>query len=160
MTLPATLKGFIQPNHIAVNRFTLAPLGLNLIPGGVDLLTFIEISEIERKIEVWETPDRTFVSRGISSPFEFSAIQPIHHTSEYFAMELWHKMSIDPLVIGYALPCTLRAISANGVNSISYAIEGVFPYAKKLPKWDLANEGKMATVEWMFKADDIFPLPI
>lgn len=145
------MKGEIQPDHMPVNKYTFAVIGL--IP-----FTAVELSGIEDELETTELPDRTVASGGNRKATEFTAMVPMHHTAEQAALEIWYRESQDPVSPGYKKPVTLTHHSLSGNNNRTYSLAGVFPKKRKMPDLERKNEGEIALVEWTFSADDVLPL--
>lgn len=145
------LKGAIKPDHIPVNKYVMSVVAL--LP-----LTFTEISGIEEETDVIDLPDRTRASGGNSQPFEFTVMQPMHHTAEVAAMEVWFQEGKDPVTPTFKKPVTLRYISGTGAIERQYAILGAWVSKRKLPDLSMENEGEMAQIEWTFQADSLLPL--
>lgn len=145
------MKGEIQADHIAVNKYTFQIVGL--IP-----ILATEISGIEDELETTELPDRTMASGGNRKAVEFTMMVPMHHTAEQAAMEGWYLEGQDPVSPLYKKPCTLTHTSLSGNAGRSYSLSGVFVKGRNLPDLEKANEGEIAQVEWVMSADDILPL--
>lgn len=145
------MKGEIQPDHIAVNKFLLQVVGL--IP-----LTVTEVSGIEDELDTMELPDRTIASSGTRRATEFTMMMPMHHGAEQAAMEAWFRECQDPISPTYKKPCTLTHQSISGGASRSYSLSGVFPKGRNLPDLEKINDGDMAQVEWVMSVDDVLPL--
>lgn len=145
------MKGELQKDHIPVNKYVLQVIGL--IP-----IKATEISGIEEELETAELPDRTVASGGNTKATEFSMMTPMHHLSEQAALEVWWQESKDPVSPTYKKPCTLTMTSISGNKSRGYTLTGVFPKQRNLPDLEMANEGEMATVEWIMSVDSILPL--
>ena len=145
------MKGAIDPNHIPVNKYELLVLGQ-------PAFTFTEVSGIEDEIQKSEMPDRTVVSGGNRGANEFTTMLPLHHRTQQAAMELWFKMGQDPVSPGYKKAATLIHKSISGTVIASFAVTGLWPFKRKNPDLEMANEGELAQVEWSFSADDIVPL--
>lgn len=146
-----TLKGRIQPDHIPVNKYEL------LVSGFVPLL-FTQISGIEEEIDTVELPDRTRASGGNTQPFDFTAMQPMHHTAEVAVMEAWLEENKDPISATAKKTATLVHLSGTGTTIRSYTLTGVWPSKRKLPDLDFENEGEMALIEWTLNADSALPI--
>ena len=145
------MKGVIDPDHIAVNKYRLQFLGF------VDL-TPVEISGLEDELETTDLPDRTRASGGNRGPSEFTIMLPMHHTVEQAAMEVWFRESQDPVLPLYKKQGTLIMERISGKGDRSFTVTGVFPTKRVLPDLEMANEGEMATVEWTLSVDDIIPV--
>lgn len=145
------LKGTIKPDHINVNKYQFAVVGI--LP-----LIFTKISGLEEELDVVNLPDRTRASGGNSQPIEFTAMQPAHHTGEVAAMEVWFLEGHDPVLPTYKKPVTLSILSGSGGIVRSYTVLGVWPSKRKTPDLDMSNEGEMAEIEWTFQADSVIPI--
>ncbi len=145
------MKGTIQPDHIAVNKYNFSVLGL------VEL-TAVEISGIEDELETVTLPDRTVASGGNRGTTEFDITIPLHHAAEQAAMELWFRESQDPVSPTYKKPCTMTFVSVSGSGRRGFTLIGVFPKKRALPDLEMENEGEMASVVWTMSADDVEPI--
>jgi len=145
------VKGEILADHMPVNKYTLQVVGL--IP-----ITAVELSGIEDELETTELPDRTVASGGNRKATEFTMMVPAHHTAEQAALELWFRESQDPVSPTYKKPCTLTLESISGNATRGYTLSGVFPKGRNTPDLEKANEGEMASIEWVMSVDDIIPL--
>ena len=145
------MKGEIKPDHMPVNKYTLAVIGI--IP-----ITATEVSGIEEELETTELPDRTIASGGNTKAFEFNIMVPMHHKAEQVAMELWFRESQDPVSPTYKKPVTLTHESLSGNASSNYSLGGVFPKGRNLPDLEKLNEGEIAQVEWVMSGDSILPI--
>lgn len=145
------MKGVIDPDHIAVNKYRLQFLGfVNLTP--------VEIGGLEDELETTDLPDRTRASGGNRGPSEFTIMLPMHHTVEQVAMETWFRESQDPVLPSYKKQGTLIMERISGQGDRSFTVTGAFPTKRVLPDLEMANEGEMATVEWTISVDDIIPV--
>ncbi len=145
------MKGSILQDHIPVNNFDLIVIGLPRI-------YFIQVSGIEEELQIVSLPDRTQASGGNTLPFEFTAMQPMHHVVERAALEIWFKEGQDPVSPLYKKPATLLHKTIGGSLDGRFAMIGLFVSKRKLPDLDKNNDGDMAMVEWTFKGDDILPV--
>jgi len=145
------MKGEVQADHIPVNKFQLKVVGL------LDIY-LSTVSGIEDELQTIDLPDRTKASGGNRAAGEFTAMQPIHHTAEVAAMEIWFKEGQDPISPTYKKPCTLIMQSLSGQKEKSYTLIGVFVTKRALPDLDKGDDGEMAQIEWTFSFDDILPL--
>lgn len=146
------MKGVLQNDHFPLNKFELTVLGV------VGKLTLTSVTDIEEIIDVVDLPDKTVASGGRSGPIEMTVTLPMHHQAEQLQMELWYKMSKDPVMPGYKRPATLTLKSLTGGSSRSYGIVGLFPFQRTLPDFEMSNMGEMAEVEWVLRADGINPI--
>lgn len=142
------MKGAIQPNHIAVNKYELLVVGL-------PPLTPTEISGIEEELNVVDLPDRTRASGGNTNPVEITMMIPMHHTIEMAAMERWFKDSQDPVHPLYKKAASLSYERIGTGVGKQRQLVGVFPTKRKDPDLEMANDGEMATVEWTLNIDQI-----
>jgi len=145
------MKGVIQSDHIPVNKYELRVLGM-------PPLVLTEISGIEDELETADLPDRTVASGGNRKASEFTMMQPMHHTVEVAAMELWFRESQDPVSPTYKKIGTLIRTSISGGNSVSRTLVGIFPKKRTDPDMEMANEGEMAQIEWTMSLDDVEPI--
>jgi len=145
------MKGKIDKDHIALNRFQLKVLGLAEIVA-------TEIGGLEDELETTDLPDRTRASGGNRGPTEINVSVPMHHTVAQAAIELWFKQSQDPVAPDYKRSATLIHQKISGSGDRSYTLSGMFPTKRTLPDLDMANEGEMAVVEWTFSVDDVIPV--
>lgn len=144
------MKGAIQPNHMAVNKFQLLVLGL-------PPLTVTECSGIEEELQTVDMPDRTVASGGNTGPVEFTLMMPMHHTVEHAAMEAWFRESQDPVLPTYKKAASLMHKRIGPGLGKTYQLINVFPKKRKLPDLEMANEGELALVEWTMSADAVLP---
>lgn len=145
------MKGVIEEDHIPVNKW-------GLLVVGAPPLTIVEQSGIEDELETTELPDRTVASGGNRKSTEFELVMPLHHAVEQAYMELWYRMSQDPVVPGYKKAATLVYYGISGTIKRTFTLTGVFPKKRGLSDNEMKNEGEMATATWMMSADDIEPL--
>lgn len=145
------MKGVLEADHIAVNKYELLVAGL--LP-----LTPVNISGIDDELQTIQLPDRTVASAGVRNPTEFTLQLPLHHAAQQAAMELWYVESQDPVLPTYKKPVTLIMKSLSGNNNRSFTLLGVFPKKRVTPELEMENEGEMAVVEWTMSVDDVFPL--
>ena len=145
------MKGVIKEDHIPINKY-------EIIVAGMPPLLFTEILGLEKELQTTDLPDRTTASGGNTGPVEFTAKQPMHHTVEVAAMELWLQEGQDPVTPTYKKAGTLirKSLTGNVVNTTT--IIGLYVSKKKEPDLEMANEGEMAAIEWTFKADDSLPV--
>ena len=144
------LKGKLAADHIALNKFELLVVGL--VP-----ITFIKVSGLDCELETTDLPDRTRASGGNTLPLEFTAEQPMHHTTELAAMDAWFELCKDPVNPAYKLAATMNYKSISGQVTKSYALTGLFPKKRSTPEVDMENKGDAARVVWTFSADDVSP---
>lgn len=145
------MKGVIKPDHMPVNKYEL------IVPG-LPTLVFTTISGLEDELQTVDMPDRTVRSGGNRGPVEFTATQPMHHTVERAAMEVWYREAQDPVLPSAYKVGTLVHKSNSGAASASYTLIDLFPTKRKLPDLEMANEGEEGEIEWTFKASDVIPI--
>lgn len=145
------VKGTVKDDHIPVNKYVFAIVGL--IP-----IVFTKISGITDEVGVITLPDRRKASGGTSVTDEFTATQPMHHTAEVAAMEVWYQENKDPITPTAKKPVTLTHTSGTGGIVRNYSLLGTWPSKRKLPDLEMENDGDMAEIEWTFQCDDILPL--
>jgi len=145
------LKGRIQPNHIPVNKFSWAVIGM-------PALTIVELSGIEEELEVVDLPDRTVASGGNTKAVEFTIMMPMHHTVEQAAMEQWFA------------DCTAQKVGHRKSGALAHqAVNDAAPgrtwttldcilSKRKLPDLAMTNEGELALVEWTVRATRLIPV--
>lgn len=143
-----TIKGTLQPDHIPVNKFSFAVVGL--IP-----LLFTQISGLEEELDVIDLPDRTRASGGNTQPVEFTVMQPAWHTAEVLVMELWFEEGKDPVSSTLKKPVILTLTSGTGSIKRLLTLNGVWPSKRKTPDLDIDNEGEGAFYEWTFQCDSV-----
>lgn len=142
-----SLKNTIKPNHAPINKYELLVLGLPSI-------LFTEVSGIEQEIQKVDLPDRTSASGGQTSPFEITAMLPLHHDTELAACESWYKEGQDPVTPTYKKTATMIYKSIDNTVAKSYSLLGMWISKIKMPDTEMANEGEMAQVELTFTVDD------
>jgi hypothetical protein len=145
------VKGVIRADHIAVNKYKLLVVGL-------PVFTFTKVSGIEDELETVDLPDRTTASGGNRKSTEMECEMPMHHLVEQAAMELWYKISQDPVDPLYKKPCTLIMQSISGLVVKTHQLIGVYPFKRVLPELEMVNEGELAITKWSFKIDDVLPI--
>ena len=147
------MKGDIKADHIPLNKYQLVVLG-TVVP----FFTFTEISGIEEELETVDLPDRTVATGGQTKSVEFTAKCPLHHLAKQAALELWYSQGKDPVDPAYKKAATLIHMSGSGSVLRTYSLSGVFLSKRALPDLSMENEGELATNEWTFKADEIYPI--
>ena len=147
-----TLKGLIDPDHIPVNKYELAVVGLPTIQ-------FTSLSGMEIDVGTIELPDRTKASGGQLNTSQLTVQVPMHHTAQIAAMELWFQGGQDPIVITYKKACTLTHLSGSGEIKRAYSMLGTWISKRKLPDLAFDNAGEMSVVEYTLEVDSIIPLP-
>lgn len=145
------MKGVIQSDHIPLNKYTLAFIGM--VP-----LTPIEISGLEEELETMEMPDRTVATGGNTKATEFTMVIPAHHLLEQAAMEAWFLEGQEPVSPAYKKVGTLIMQSVSGAKVRSFSLIGTFTKGRALPDLEMANEGEMAGITWTMSVDQILPI--
>lgn len=145
------MKGVLQPDHIPLNAYTFAIIGL--VP-----LTFTSVKGLEEETDKVDLPDRTAASGGRSGAIEFTAMLPMHHTAEMAAMEGWLREGKDPVSPTYKKPCTVTFPSISKQGGRAYSLIGVWVTKRSIPDFEMSNDGEMAECEWTFSADEIIPI--
>lgn len=145
------MKGVIDHDHIATNKYKLMILGLpTLLP--------ITMTGMEDELETFEMPDKTVVSAGNRKSTEFEIGILLHHTVEMAAMEIWFKEGQDPVSPSYKKAGTAIYPSISDNLARTYALIGAQCTKRKLPDVDMAAEGDVAIAMWTIKVDDIEPV--
>lgn len=145
------MKGQIAPDHIPLNKYEMLVIGMTP-------MTFTEISGIEEELQTTDLPDRTVASGGQTTPVEFTARLPMHHTVDQAQMELWFSQCKDPVSPKYKRAGTIIYQSISGKVFRTYSLVNMFPTKRVTPDVAMENEGELATVEWTFKADQQLPI--
>jgi hypothetical protein len=145
------LKASLQPDHIPVNKFSLAIVGLVSF-------TFTTVGALEEEIDKVMLPDRTAATGGNSKPIEFTGTTPLHHTVENAALELWFNEAKDPVSATYKKFATLTLTSGTGAIKRRYTLLGLWISKRKTPELDMNDEGSLAVAEWTFSADSLVPI--
>lgn len=145
------IKGTIQPEHIAVNKYELIVVGL-------PKLTPISIGGIEQELNTVALPDRTKASGGNTNATETTIQIPLHHKVEIAAMEKWYLDSQDPVDPKYKKSAALIIKRISQKDGAAFSWSGVFPTKRKLPDLEMANDGEMAVAEYTLSIDDISPV--
>lgn len=145
------LKGVIQADHVALNSYELTVLGL-------PKMTFTSVKGIEEKLDVVKLPDRTSASGGRTQPITFTVTLPMHHAVEQAAMELWFLQSKDPVQPGYKRPATFLAKRISENVARSFTLTDVFPSNRKVPDFEMDNDGEMADIEWTLECSSMLPI--
>lgn len=146
-----TIKGSIQPNHIALNNY-------QLLVAGMPEITFTKVGEIEEEVEKVDLPDRTQASGGNTKPGETTASVPMHHVVQIAAMEAWFKEGQAPVTATYKKAATLVFKAIDGAVFKSYSLTGLWITKRKLPSGEMNNAGEMAEVEFTLAWDDVHPI--
>lgn len=145
------MKGVIKPDHIPVNKYRLAILG-------VPPLTPTEVSGMEDELETVDLPDRTTASGGNRGPSEFTMMIPAHHNFEIAACELWYREGQEPVIPTYKKAGTLTMRSLSGLTTRRRTLVGAYISKRADPDLAMNDEGEMAAIEYTVKVDDIIPL--
>ena len=144
------IKGTIQANHVQLNKYELAVIGL-------PTLVITAISGIEEELDVSEMPDRTRVSGGRTKPVEYDITIPLHHTLEQLALEQWFEQCKDPVDPEHKKLGTLTLFNQSGDPLVSFTLPDTFPTKRGLPDLELDNDGEMAAAVWSMSSDDVIP---
>lgn len=144
-------KGTIKPDHIRVNKYTLAVVGM-------PPLTVVAMDGIDEEIEKVTLPDRTAATGGNSGPLEFSISIPAHHALERAAMDVWVQEGKDPVSPTYKKVGTLILESGTGANVLSRTLNGLWCAGGGTPELEMANEGEMAVIKYSMSADEMLPI--
>lgn len=142
------MKGVIQEDHIALNRFKLT------VPG-LPAFVFTTLSGLEEELNTVDLPDRTVAPGGRTNPIELTVTLPLHHVVEQDAMETWFQDSHVPTQPGFKKDTTLTVSSISDGIERSFMFTNMFPSKRSISDFDMGNDGEMATVEWTLKADDM-----
>jgi len=145
------MKGVIQENHVAVNKY-------NLIVVGMPPLTPVKVSGLDEVLETVELPDRTRASGGNTKATEFTMEIPSHHAIEVQAMETWFQQGKDPVQPGYKKAAVLIMKRIGAGVPRQFQLIGVFTSGRKNSDLEMKNEGDMAVDTWKMSVDDIKPL--
>ncbi len=145
------MKGEIQPNHIAVNKYELLVLG-------APTLVFTEISGMDSETPTVDLPDRTTASGGEELPGEFTAMMPMHHTVQILFMDLWLQEGRDPVSPFYKKVATMLWKSIDNQVAKTYQALGLFVSKRSTPDAEKGNDGDLALVEYTFKYDSLQPI--
>lgn len=147
------LKGRIQPDHIPMNKYTLAIVGM-------PPLTITEIGSIETEVGAIDMPDRTKVSGGQASTSETEISIPNHHNAEFIAMELWFREGQDPVTATYKKGGVLSQISNSGANTRNWTVSGAWLTKRVVSEGSFENEGEMSVIKYTVSFDDVVSLAI
>jgi hypothetical protein len=131
------IKGTIQPEHIAVNKYELIVIGL-------PKLTPTSVGGVEEELNAIALPDRTKASGGNTNPTETTIAIPLHHKVEIAAMEKWCVDCQDPVDPKYKKAATLIMKRISQKDGLAFSWTGVFITKRKLPDLEMTNEGEMA----------------
>lgn len=141
------MKGTIQPDIMQVHKYLLQVTGLPPI-------TYVEVTGLDFEIETTDLPDKTWATGGRTKPFEMEVVQPMHHSLEVAAMEMWWQENQDPVSPLAKKLATLIVFSQSRIQMRSIMLVGVGPTKKKWPDLKMEDEGKMADIKWTLKGDD------
>lgn len=147
------LKGRIDEDHIPLNKYELAMIGL-LVP-----VTITKLSGMETELPGVELPDRTVATGGQSGVSELVVEVPAHHTAEIFAMEAWLTEGKDPVTATYKKVGVLAMVSNSGAIRRSWTLTGAWNRKRKLPDMSFDDEGGMSVIEYTISVDDVTLLP-
>lgn len=142
-----SLKGRIDPDHIPMNKYELAMVGLTAS------VTFTKLSGLEQENAVVDLPDRTRAPGGQVSATEIVVEVPAHHSGEITAMDLWWVEGQDPITSTAKKAGTLTYISGTGDIARAYALLGAWVSKRKLPDGDMSDDGNMAVVTYTIQID-------
>lgn len=145
------LKGLIDPDHMPVNKYELAVVGLPTIQ-------FTSVTGMEIDVGVVELPDRTKATGGQLNTSQLVVQVPMHHTAQIAAMEVWFQEGQDPVVATYKKASTLSHFSGTGNIARNFSMLGVWISKRKLPDLAFDNAGDMAVTEYTLEVDSIIPL--
>lgn len=145
------MKGQINPNHMAVNRY-------DFIVTGLPPLKPTKVGGISEELDTVELPDQTRVSGGGRKPTEVTLTFPLHHLVDQAAMEAWYKECQGNVSPNYKKACTLVIKSIQGTIAKSYSLMGCFVTKRSTPDLDMGDEGKMAETEWTVSVDEVLPI--
>ena len=141
----------IRGDHIPLNKFELLVVGLPKI-------TFVTVGSLTDATTEAELPDGTVASGGKTAPAEFTVTVPAHHLVETMAMDNWKKQAEDPVDKGYKKAGTLAAISGTGNVFKSWSLTGLWVRERTTPDFDMGNDGEMAVVSYVLRADKVLPI--
>lgn len=142
-----SLKGRVDPDHIPMNKYELAVVGLTTS------VTFTKVSGLEQENAVIDLPDRTRAPGGQVSASEIVVEVPAHHTSEVAAMDLWWAEGQDPITSTAKKAGTMSYTSGTGDIARVYALLGAWISKRKLPDADMSDDGNMSVVVYTIQLD-------
>lgn len=143
------LRGTIKNNHVPLNSF-------ELIVAGMPQVTVVTTDDIEQMITAVTMPDGTIRSGGKTEPVEFTISVPMHHDVEQAALEAWKKLAEGPVSSSYLKAGSLVFYKNDGTPK-SYSFTNMWLSGRTIPGADMGNEGDMAAVTFMVKADYVLP---
>jgi len=144
------LRGTIKNNHVPLNSF-------ELIVAGMPQITVVTTDDIEQMITAVTMPDGTIRSGGKTEPVEFTISVPMHHDVEQAALEAWKKLAEGPVSSSYLKAGSLVFYKNDGTPK-SYSFTNMWLSGRTIPGADMGNEGDMAAVTFMVKADYVLPV--
>lgn len=142
------IKGVLQENRVQDNKYAL------VVQPGVGMCTLTAVSGLEQEIDKAELPDRTARSGGRTKAIEFDVTQPMHHTLEVLAWELWWTMCSNS-VPGYLKLGLLTLFDDRNIPVKKFILPKLWITKRKHSDNELDSEGKMGTITWTLSADDI-----
>lgn len=145
------MKGALSPDHMPQNKWRLTVRGL-------PPLLFVQVNGLEEEMDRVELPDRTAATGGRSKPFEFTVMQPMHHTAEVDAMENWYQQGKDRVSLEYKKPGIITFESLSGINRRSYTLTGLWVSKRSPSDLDMDNDGDEVEIEWTLSCDEMNPL--
>lgn len=148
------LKGRIQGDHIPMNKYELAIIGLP------STITITKLSGMETEIPAASLPDRTTATGGNTNPAELVVEVPAHHKAEIAVMELWLQEAQDPVSALYKKVGILAMVSNTGETRLSWSLKGAWCRKRKLPDMSFEDEGGMSVIEYTISVDDVTLLPV
>lgn len=141
----------LQGDHIPLNKYKLVVVGLPEI-------TFTTVGSFTDATTEAELPDGTVASGGKTSPIEFTVTVPAHHLVEVAAMDNWKRQGEDPVDKGYKKAGSLVGESGTGREFKSWSLTGLWVRDRSTPDFDMGNDGEMAVVSYVLRADKALPL--
>lgn len=141
----------IQGDHIPRNKFELVVVGLPKI-------TFTTVSSITDATTETTLPDGTSASGGKTTPKEFTVTVPAHHLVQVAAMDNWKRQGEDPVDQGYKKAGTLIGYTGTGNAFKSWSLSGLWCRDRVTPDFDMDDDGEMAVVTYLMKADKALPV--
>lgn len=145
------LKGQINPDHIAKNRY-------EILFEGLPPLHPTTVSGLEEETDNVELPDQTRVTGGGSKPLDVTVAIPAHHTVEIAAMELWLREARGQVSPTYKKQGTLIMKSITGTNFRSYTLNGCWIMKRLTPDLEMSNDGEEVDIEYTVSIDETFPV--
>lgn len=145
------LKGTMQADHLAANKF-------QLIVEGLPALTPITVSGIAEELNAVDLPDRTRASAGNTNPTEIVIALPGHHETEIAAMEGWFDECKGDVAETYKKSATLVIKSISGAKQRAYSLMGCFVTRRSTPDLDMTNDGEQVNIEYAMSVDELLPI--